>query len=204
MTPQNDLINIGQTSLRNAITALTATMATLGDSFTRAVEMILHCRGKVILTGMGKSGHVARKIAATLTSTGTPAIFLHAAEAAHGDLGIIRAEDIVVALSYSGETAEVCTVVEYAKRNGNAVIAITGSEASHIATTSDIHLSVVVEEEDCVLNLVPTTSTIVQMAIGDALAEALIYARNFHTEDFAHLHPGGHIEQRIATTKTNK
>jgi arabinose-5-phosphate isomerase len=91
MTPQNDLINIGQTSLRNAITALTATMATLGDSFTRAVEMILHCRGKVILTGMGKSGHVARKIAATLTSTGTPAIFLHAAEAAHGDLGIIRA-----------------------------------------------------------------------------------------------------------------
>jgi arabinose-5-phosphate isomerase len=205
MTPQQqELLDIGRRSLRNDIEALKTLEASLDNHFSEAVEAILACRGKVILTGMGKSGHGARKIAATLTSTGTPAIFLHPAEASHGDMGIIGSEDIIVALSYSGDTDEIRNIVRFAEECDIPIIAITGRASSYLAHHADILLNVEVEQEDCMLNIVPTTSTTAQIAVGDALASALIYARNFRAEDFARLHPGGYIERRIATTITNK
>lgn len=172
----------------------------LDASFAAAVEAIYHCRGKVVITGMGKSGLIARKIAATLTSTGTPTIFLHPAEASHGDLGIIAADDVVFALSYSGETDELRAIVEYAERNNNAIIAMTGNASSSLARHSDVHLNITVESEDCVLDIVPTSSTTAQLAMGDAIATTLMHMRGFQRGDFAHLHPGGYIERRIEMT----
>lgn len=205
MTPQQkELLNVGRRSLRNEISTLERIESTLDISFIQAVEMILTCKGKLILTGMGKSGHIARKIAATLTSTGTPALFLHPAEASHGDLGIIATNDIVVALSYSGETDELRDVVYYALEHKNPIIAITGSATSSLAKHADIHLDIMVTQEDCVLNIVPTCSTTAQLALGDALASALMFARNFHPEDFAHLHPGGYIERRMSLRENNE
>ena len=197
--PNESIVAIGRSAIAKEIRALEALEARLDDSFTQAVKLIAACRGRLIVTGMGKSGHVARKIAATLTSTGTRAIFLHAAEALHGDLGIIAPEDVLLALSYSGETEEVVRVAEYAKTNGSATIAMTASTHSSLALHADIILSTRVEEEGSILDIVPTASTTLQIALGDAIAAALIELRGFQATDFARLHPGGYIEKRLHT-----
>ena len=171
----------------------------LGAAFPRAVELVLACHGRVIVSGVGKSGHVARKIAATLASTGTPAYFVHAAEAAHGDLGMIAREDVVIALSHSGESDELLTIVPLIKRQSGRLIAITGSPASSLAREADAHLDAGVAEEACPLNLAPTASTTAALAMGDALAVALLDARGFGAEDFARSHPGGTLGRRLLT-----
>jgi arabinose-5-phosphate isomerase len=153
----------------------------------------------VIVTGVGKSGHIGRKIAATLASTGTPAYFVHAAEAAHGDLGMITREDVVIALSNSGESEELLTIVPLVKRQGGRLIAITGNPASSLAREADAHLDAGVAEEACPLNLAPTASTTAALALGDALAVALLDARGFGAEDFARSHPGGTLGRRLLT-----
>lgn len=200
MTPhQEAILATGRATLRSEAEALNAIEATLSDEFIEAVETILACRGKLIVSGLGKSGHVARKITATLTSTGTPALFLHSAEAAHGDVGIIGKDDMILALSFSGETTEVINIVRYAKRNGNKIIAMTGKPNSTLATEADIHLDTSVSQEDCVINIVPTCSSTAQLAMGDALATALMEIRGFTVNNFAHFHPGGNIGKRIVS-----
>jgi arabinose-5-phosphate isomerase len=175
----------------------------LDEQFVSAVEKILACRGKLIVTGMGKSGLVGRKIAATLASTGTPSFFLHPGEAFHGDLGMISPEDVVLALSYSGETDEVLKIVPFIHSNGNVLISMTGKRESALAKNSDIHLDVGVREEACILQLAPTSSTTAQIAMGDALAVALMKAREFTSMDFARLHPGGSLGRRLLMTVGN-
>lgn len=172
----------------------------LDDSFAEAVETILSTPGKCIVTGMGKSGLVGRKIAATLASTGTPSFFLHPGEAFHGDLGMISKEDVVVALSYSGETDEVLKIVPFIHTNGNRLIALTGNSQSTLARNADIHLDVGVDHEACILQLAPTSSTTTQLAMGDALAVALMEVRGFTSVDFARLHPGGSLGRRLLMT----
>ena len=169
----------------------------LNGEFVAAVEAILACKGKVILTGIGKSGLVAKKVAATLASTGTPSFFLDPSEAFHGDLGMISKEDIIVALSYSGETDEVLKIVPFIHENGNKLIAVTGNTESALAKNSDITLDTKVEREACILHLAPTSSTAAQLALGDALACALMKLRNFSAQDFARLHPGGSLGRRL-------
>ncbi|MFA6314279.1 MAG: KpsF/GutQ family sugar-phosphate isomerase [Sterolibacterium sp.] len=171
----------------------------LDGDFLRAVELILACHGRVIVCGIGKSGHIGRKIAATLSSTGTPAYFVHAAEAVHGDLGMITREDVLIALSNSGENDELLTIVPLVKRQGGRLIAITGNPASSLAREADIHLDAGVTEEACPLNLAPTASTTAALALGDALAVALLDARGFSPEDFARSHPGGALGRRLLT-----
>ena len=168
-------------------------------SFGRAVEMILGVRGRVVVMGMGKSGHIGRKIAATLASTGTPAMFVHPAEASHGDLGMIKPIDLVLAISNSGEVDEVTTLLPVIKRLGAAVIAMTGNPQSTLGSHADIVLDSGVEKEACPLQLAPTASTTAQLALGDALAVALLDARGFQTEDFARSHPGGALGRRLLT-----
>lgn len=173
--------------------------------FLRAVELIRACQdgpapaGRVVVSGVGKSGHVARKIASTLASTGTPALFVHAAEAAHGDLGMVTEHDVLIAISYSGESAELLTIVPALKRVGAKLIAITGNPASSLAAESDVHLDAGVEREACPLDLAPTASTTASLALGDALAMALLEARGFTAEDFARTHPGGSLGRRLLT-----
>ena len=179
--------------------AIAAISARLGAPFIAAVETILHCSGRVVVTGIGKSGHVARKLAATLASTGTPAFFVHAAEAGHGDLGMIAPGDIVVMLSNSGETDELVLLTPHLKRQGATLIALTGSEHSSLAQAADVHLDAAVDAEACPLGLAPTASTTAALALGDALALALLDARGFGTEDFARSHPGGALGRRLLT-----
>ena len=169
----------------------------LGEAFLRAHRMILETKGRVVVTGMGKSGHVARKIASTLASTGTPAFFMHPGEASHGDLGMITAQDVVIAISYSGESDEIMRVLPIIKRRGARVIAITGRPASTLANESDVHLDAHVEKEACPLNLAPTASTTATLALGDALAVSLLDARGFKSDDFALHHPGGTLGRRL-------
>lgn len=171
----------------------------LGQDFFAAVSLILECHGRVIVSGIGKSGHVARKIAATLASTGTPAYFVHAAEAIHGDLGMIARDDVVIAISNSGGTEELLTIAAMLKREGGKLIAITGNPASALARDADIHLDAGVAEEACPLNLAPTASTTAALALGDALAVALLDAHDFQAEDFARSHPGGSLGRRLLT-----
>ncbi len=171
----------------------------LGQDFLRAIELILNCRGRVIVSGIGKSGHVGRKIAATLASTGTPSYFVHAAEAVHGDLGMIAKGDVLIALSYSGENDELLTIVPHVKRQGARLIAITGDPLSPLAKEADVHLDASVREEACPLNLAPTASTTAALALGDALAVALLDARGFSSSDFARSHPGGALGRRLLT-----
>jgi arabinose-5-phosphate isomerase len=173
--------------------------AQLDDGFARAVNMILAASGRVIVSGMGKSGHVARKIASTLASTGTPAYFVHPAEASHGDLGMITRDDVMIALSNSGESPELLAIVPLIKRQGARLIAMTGDAASSLAREADAHLSAAVTEEACPLGLAPTASTTAALALGDALAVALLEARGFGTEDFARSHPGGSLGRRLLT-----
>ena len=175
----------------------------LDEQFVGAVDRILNCKGKVIITGMGKSGLVGRKIAATLASTGSPSFYLHPGEAFHGDLGMISSEDVVLALSHSGETDEVLKIVPFIHSNGNVLISITSNPNSTLAKNSDLHLNTGVKEEACALRLAPTTSTTAQLALGDALAIALMEARKFTAMDFARLHPGGSLGRRLLMTVGN-
>lgn len=169
----------------------------LDERFDRAVEVLRQCRGRVICTGMGKSGLIMKKVAATMSSTGTPALFLHPAEAVHGDLGMIADGDVVLAASYSGTTEELMRLVEMVKRLATPLIIMTGREGSPLARHADIHLPVVIDKEACPLNLAPTASTTVTLALGDALAMALLEARGFTPEDFAQLHPGGQLGKKL-------
>ncbi|AUZ54493.1 MULTISPECIES: KpsF/GutQ family sugar-phosphate isomerase [Stenotrophomonas] len=169
----------------------------IGTEFAAACRLILGSRGRVVATGMGKSGHIARKIAATLASTGTPAFYVHPGEAGHGDLGMITADDVVLALSYSGESDEVLMLLPVLKRQGNPLIAMTGRPQSSLASAADIHLDVNVDHEACPLALAPTSSTTTSLAMGDALAVALLDARGFTADDFARSHPAGSLGRRL-------
>ena len=177
--------------------ALAGLTAGLGDAFLAAVRAMLACRGRVVVMGMGKSGHVGRKIAATLASTGTPAFFVHPAEASHGDLGMVIAGDVVLAISNSGESEELAAILPAMRRLGITLLAMTGRAESTLARHADVVLSSAVAEEACPLNLAPTASTTAQMALGDALAVALLDARGFRPEDFARSHPGGSLGRKL-------
>jgi arabinose-5-phosphate isomerase len=177
--------------------ALAGVKARLSASFTQAMRTILASRGRVVVMGMGKSGHVGRKIAATLASTGTPAMFVHPAEASHGDLGMVTAQDVVIAISNSGESDELNVIIPVLKRAHVALIAITGKPGSTLGQHADVVLESTVEQEACPLNLAPTASTIAQMALGDALAVALLDARGFEESDFARSHPGGALGRKL-------
>ena len=194
------ILELARRAIRTERESLANLEQSLGDSFAEAVQRILSSEGKCIVTGMGKSGLVGRKIAATLSSTGTPSFFLHPGEAFHGDLGMISKEDVVLALSYSGETDEVLKIVPFIQANGNTLIAMTGNEDSTLARHADIHLNVHVESEACILQLAPTSSTTAQLAMGDALAVALMELRGFSSVDFARLHPGGSLGRRLLMT----
>ena len=178
----------------NAVLALAKR---LDASFIVAHNLLLNCRARVVVTGMGKSGHIANKIAATLASTGTPAFFLHPAEASHGDLGMITNDDVVLALSNSGESPEILAIVPFLKRRAVALIAMTGNPNSTMAREANVHLNTAVEKEACPLNLAPTASTTVMLALGDALAISLLEARGFSEDDFAQTHPGGTLGKRL-------
>jgi arabinose-5-phosphate isomerase len=169
----------------------------LDGSFTAACELCLATAGRVVVTGMGKSGHIGGKIAATLASTGTPAFFMHPAEASHGDLGMITGQDLMLAVSYSGETQEIVTILPLVKRMGAALISMTGKPGSTLAREADVHLNVAVDEEACSLQLAPTASTTATLAMGDALAVALLESRGFTAEDFARSHPSGTLGKRL-------
>ncbi|CAM2140391.1 D-arabinose 5-phosphate isomerase KdsD [Pararobbsia alpina] len=171
----------------------------LDDAFAHAVQVLLECKGRVVVSGIGKSGHVARKIAATFASTGTPAFFVHPAEASHGDLGMVTADDVFIALSNSGETEELLNIVPLVKRTGSQLIAITGNSGSSLAKIASIHLNAGVDKEACPNNLAPTASTTAALAFGDALAMAVLDARGFTSEDFARSHPGGALGRRLLT-----
>ncbi|MDO8264587.1 MAG: KpsF/GutQ family sugar-phosphate isomerase [Gallionella sp.] len=193
----NELLELGREVLRIEADAVLRLVDRLGPGFVDAVRLILDCRGRVVVSGIGKSGHVGRKIAATMASTGTPAFFVHPAEASHGDLGMITPEDVVIALSHSGESAELVAIVPLLKRHGTTLIAITGVPTSTLATLADVHLDAAVEKEACPLGLAPTSSTTAALALGDALAVALLKARGFSAQDFARSHPGGKLGRRL-------
>ena len=177
--------------------ALRTLSTRLDDGFSDAVQLILDCSGRVVVSGMGKSGHVGGKIAATLASTGTPAFFMHPGEASHGDLGMIAPNDVVLALSNSGESNEIVSIVPLIKRRGAKLIAMTGNPSSTLAREADAHLNAAVDKEACPLNLAPTASTTAALALGDALAVALLDARGFSADDFARTHPGGSLGRRL-------
>jgi arabinose-5-phosphate isomerase len=179
--------------------AITGLIARLDHSFQQAVELILNCRGRVTVSGIGKSGHIARKIASTMSSTGTPAYFVHPAEASHGDLGMITRDDVFIALSNSGESAELLAIVPLIKRQGAKLIALTGQPDSTLAREADAHLYAGAEKEACPLNLAPTASTTAALALGDALALALMQAKGFSRDEFARSHPGGALGRKLLT-----
>jgi arabinose-5-phosphate isomerase len=185
--------------LRTESRAIDALVSRLSDAFVAALTLVRDCRGRVVVSGIGKSGHVARKLAATLASTGTPAFFVHPAEANHGDLGMITPDDVVVMLSNSGETDELVMLAPHLKRHGASIVAVTGNERSSLARIADVHLDAAVDAEACPLGLAPTASTTAAMALGDALALALLDARGFSAEDFARSHPGGALGRRLLT-----
>ena len=192
-------IALGRRVLEIEARAVVKLSERLDDSFVRALEIVLSCRGRIVVSGIGKSGHIARKIASTLASTGTPAFFVHPAEASHGDLGMVTRDDVMIALSNSGESAELLVIVPLIKRQGARLIAITGNPRSTLAAESDVHLDANVAEEACPLGLAPTASTTAALALGDALAVALLEARGFGEEDFARSHPGGSLGRHLLT-----
>lgn len=193
------LLQLARDTLDIEAAALQGLKTRLDERFVRAVEMMLTVKGRVVVTGMGKSGHIGRKIAATLASTGTPAMFVHPAEASHGDLGMIKVVDVVLAISNSGESDELVAILPVLKRQGVPLIAMTGGLQSSLARHADVVLDSSVEKEACPLNLAPTASTTAQLALGDALAVALLDARGFKPEDFARSHPGGSLGRRLLT-----
>ena len=196
-------VDLARQTLQIEADAIIALKDRLSDSpdapFAQAVALLLNCKGRVVVSGIGKSGHIARKIAATLASTGTPAFFIHPAEAAHGDLGMVTEQDAFIAISNSGETAELMAIVPSVKRMGASLIAMTGNDNSELAKLATVHLNVKVDQEACPLNLAPTASTTATLALGDALAVALLDARGFREEDFARSHPGGALGRRLLT-----
>lgn len=192
-----ELIGQGRRALQTEIDGLTAQLPRLGATFARACRICLACKGRVVVTGMGKSGHIAGKIAATLASTGTPAFFVHPGEASHGDVGMIVREDAVIALSNSGETGEILAILPVLKRLGVPLIALTAASGSTLARAADVHLDSGVPAEACPLNLAPTASTTAALALGDALAVALLHARGFTEQDFARSHPAGNLGRRL-------
>ena len=194
---QQTYLEIARRVLENEAEAIGDLVPRLGDEFAAACRICLECDGRVVVTGMGKSGHVGGKIAATLASTGTPSFFVHPGEASHGDLGMITAKDTVIAISNSGETAEIITILPLLKRLGVPLITMTGAMNSTLGETADVVLNVAVREEACPLNLAPTSSTSATMAMGDALAVALLESRGFTEEDFALSHPGGSLGRRL-------
>ncbi len=199
LTATPHALELAREVLNIEASAVQALAQRLDKTFLRALDIILSCGGRVIVSGMGKSGHVARKIAATLSSTGTPAYFVHPAEASHGDLGMVTSEDVFIALSYSGESEELLTILPLIKREGARLISITGNPASSLAKLADAHLDAAVAKEACPMGLAPTASTAAAMAMGDALAMALLDAKGFSSEDFARSHPGGNLGRRLLT-----
>ena len=201
--PAERALQLGRQTLQIEAEALQALQTrltgTAGQQFSAAVALLLQCSGRVVVSGIGKSGHIARKIAATLASTGTPALFVHPAEAAHGDLGMVAATDVFIAISNSGETTELMAIVPIIKRMGAKLIALTGNDNSSLARLATHHLNVAVDKEACPMNLAPTASTTAALALGDALAVALLDARGFGEEDFARSHPGGALGRRLLT-----
>ncbi len=191
------LIALGRRALEIERDALTALLDRVDDRFVAACRIMLACQGRIVVTGMGKSGHIGGKLAATLASTGTPAFFVHPGEASHGDLGMITRQDVVIAISYSGETAEIVTLLPLLKRMQAPLIAMTGKPGSTLAQAAEVHIDVSVAAEACPLNLAPTASTTATLAMGDALAVALLEARGFTPEDFAMSHPGGSLGRRL-------
>jgi arabinose-5-phosphate isomerase len=194
-------LSLARKVLQTEAAAILALVDRLDGRFDQAVRLLRDCRGRVILTGMGKSGIICRKIAATLASTGTPAFFLHPAEAIHGDLGVVQRDDVVIALSYSGETDELLRLLETIRRLGARLIAMTGNPSSTLGQAADVALDCRVSAEACPLNLVPTASTTAALALGDALAMTLLVAKGFREEDFANLHPGGKLGKRLMRTR---
>ena len=192
-------LDLGRQTLGIEAAAVEALQSRLDGDFAAAVALILNSRGRLIVSGMGKSGHIARKIAATMASTGTPAYFVHPGEASHGDLGMITRDDVLLALSNSGESEELLRIVPAVKRQGASLISMTGAPNSTLAREADIHLDAGVAQEACPLNLAPTASTTAALALGDALAVALLAARGFGPEDFARSHPGGSLGRRLLT-----
>jgi arabinose-5-phosphate isomerase len=197
--PSPKALDLARRVLRIEADAVAALADRIDGDFLAALALILNCHGRVIVSGMGKSGHIARKIAATFSSTGTPAYFVHPAEASHGDLGMITRDDVLIALSNSGESTELMAIIPIVKRLGGKVIAMTGNPASSLAREADAHLDAGVAEEACPLKLAPTASTTAALALGDALAVALLDARGFGPEDFARSHPGGTLGRRLLT-----
>src|SRR3954463_11357304 len=193
---------LAEKGLETEAAAILALVERLDERFDLAVQLLRHCKGRVILTGMGKSGIICRKIAATLTSTGTASFFLHPAEAIHGDLGVIQTDDVILALSYSGETAELLHLLETIRRLGARLVAITGAPASTLAQAADVALDCSVTEEACPMNLVPTASTTAALAIGDEPAKPLPCEKGFRQEDFATLPPGGKLGKRLMRVET--
>jgi arabinose-5-phosphate isomerase len=191
------LIELGRQALKVEIDGLSALVPRLGSEFARACRICLTCRGRIVVTGMGKSGHIGGKIAATLASTGTPAFFMHPGEASHGDVGMITRDDVLLALSNSGETEEILTIVPAIKRLGVPMVAFTGNAGSALARAATVHVDIAVPAEACPLNLAPTASTTAALAVGDALAVALLKARGFTEEDFARSHPAGALGRRL-------
>ncbi len=193
----SDILALARRTLEIEAAAVLALQSRLDDSLVRAVDILLACKGRVVVTGMGKSGHVGTKIASTLASTGTPAFFMHPAEASHGDLGMITGQDVVLALSNSGESPEIIAILPLIKRRGARLITMTGRPGSTMAREADIHLDAAVAQEACPHNLAPTASTTAALALGDALAVVTLYARGFTAEDFARTHPGGALGRRL-------
>jgi arabinose-5-phosphate isomerase len=194
---QKDLIHLGRSVIELESRAVERLAARIGNSFQRACELILSCRGRVVVVGMGKSGHVAGKIASTLASTGTPAFFVHPGEASHGDLGMITPADLLIAVSNSGETPEILMILPIIKRMGVKLLALTGNPESTLAQQSDACIDVSVDKEACPMNLAPTASTTATLAMGDALAVAVLESRGFTSQDFARSHPGGVLGRRL-------
>ncbi|MGD8783507.1 MAG: KpsF/GutQ family sugar-phosphate isomerase, partial [Thioalkalispiraceae bacterium] len=194
---KNRVAKLARAVIETEAQAVEKLLERIGDTFTNAVDAMLHCRGRVVVLGMGKSGHIGNKIAATLASTGTPAFFVHPGEASHGDLGMITSQDVVLALSNSGETDEILTILPLIKRLNAPLIAMTGNPQSRLAKESDFHLDISVEKEACPLGLAPTSSTTATLVMGDALAIALLESRGFTEDDFARSHPGGRLGKRL-------
>jgi len=192
-------LELAREVLNTEAAAVEALSKRLDQNFLHALDVILGCEGRVIVSGMGKSGHIARKIASTMSSTGTPAYFVHPGEASHGDLGMITRADVIIALSYSGESQELLTIVPGIKRQGAKLISITGNSQSSLAKVADVHLNAAVDKEACPMGLAPTASTTAALALGDALAVALLDAKGFGAEDFARSHPGGNLGRRLLT-----
>ncbi len=199
IAPSKTALDLAKQVLAIEAEAIQSLAARLGATFLDAVALLLNCKGRVVVSGIGKSGHIARKIASTMASTGTPAYFVHPAEASHGDIGMIARDDVLIALSNSGESEELLTIVPLLKRQGARLIAITGNANSSLAREADVHLDARVEKEACPLNLAPTASTTAALALGDALAVALLDAKGFGAEDFARSHPGGALGRRLLT-----